>query len=168
MGWTSYYVGAEKDRQKLMIKELENYGDVKVLKSAMRGRVFYGAYTSTNHPEQVRGIVCLTSLRDGDFAYKDMDESTGPYYYDCPKNILDLLTPTENKWALAWREKCRQKKTSIISELNKLPDGSVIEVDGVRYFKHAPAYQFKKSFWKQVDRFNYIPITRIKKYTLIQ
>ncbi len=29
------------------------------------------------------------------FSYNDMDESAGPSYYDCPKGILDMLTPTE-------------------------------------------------------------------------
>ena len=34
----------------------------------------------------------------------------GPYYYDCPKGILDLLTPTDNECANDWRRKCREKK----------------------------------------------------------
>lgn len=29
------------------------------------------------------------------FSYKDMDETEGPCYWDCPKNILNLLTNGE-------------------------------------------------------------------------
>ncbi len=32
----------------------------------------------------------------------------GPYSYDCPAAILDLLTVTDNENALAWRAKCRE------------------------------------------------------------
>lgn len=40
------------------------------------------------------------------FSYKDMDESCGPYLYNCPERILEVLTPTTNEYALKWREEC--------------------------------------------------------------
>ena len=40
---------------------------------------------------------------------KDMDETMLPFYYDCPESILKLLTPTDNKNANIWREKCRKR-----------------------------------------------------------
>lgn len=43
------------------------------------------------------------------FGYKDIDERMGPLRYDCPQQILDLLSPTDNPYALAWREECRRK-----------------------------------------------------------
>lgn len=39
--------------------------------------------------------------------YKFLDESAGPNEADCPASILDLLTPTESAFALAWRAQCR-------------------------------------------------------------
>ncbi len=36
-----------------------------------------------------------------------LTETMGPYNYGCPARILDLLSPTDNEYALAWREKCR-------------------------------------------------------------
>ena len=45
---------------------------------------------------------------DYDIGYKDMDESMGPYQSECPERILNLLTPTENENALAWRQRCRE------------------------------------------------------------
>ena len=33
----------------------------------------------------------------------------GPYKYDCPASILDLLGPPGNDYAAQWREQCRQR-----------------------------------------------------------
>lgn len=41
------------------------------------------------------------------FGYKDMDETMGPCEAECPKDILDLLTPTDRPHAVAWRARCR-------------------------------------------------------------
>lgn len=58
---------------------------------------------------EVIAYVCLlhyTPSYYDNFGYKDMDETMGPYQYDCPERILKLLTPTDNEYALQWREKC--------------------------------------------------------------
>jgi len=44
---------------------------------------------------------------DYDMGYKDMDESMGPCASECPERILNLLTPTDHEYALAWRQRCR-------------------------------------------------------------
>ena len=41
------------------------------------------------------------------FTYKDMSESMGPGEATAPAKVLSLLTPTDNEWATAWRERCR-------------------------------------------------------------
>lgn len=41
------------------------------------------------------------------FGYKDMDESMGPDYHNCPEKILNLLTPTTNENSLEWRKLCK-------------------------------------------------------------
>ena len=48
-------------------------------------------------------IVCNTSTEIG---FKVMDESMGPFYYNCPKKILKMLSPTEYENAIEWREEC--------------------------------------------------------------
>lgn len=60
--------------------------------------------------------------------FKEMDEEMGPYYYKCPKRILKLLSPTDNKEALKWRQKVLEyhdKKT----ELKKIKVGDIIEFE---------------------------------------
>lgn len=43
------------------------------------------------------------------FCYKDMDETMGPYYHNCPERILKLLTPTDRLYAQDWRDACWAK-----------------------------------------------------------
>ncbi len=86
-----------------------------VLRSSIVRRVYYAAVEHVRPADtrEVWACVCLIrynpKARDGYiFAYKDMEESMGPYSYDCPAAILDLLTVTDNENALAWRAKCRE------------------------------------------------------------
>jgi len=166
MGWTEYYAYGEKDKKELMIKDLEQYGTIKVLKSAMVGNVFYGACRAQNSQE-IWGIVCLTSLKNGYFAYKDMDETMHPYYYDCPVSIINMLTPTNNEQANKWRQCCLERKHKQ-KQLSLLPLGAVIEVNGERYYKHAPAYQFKHAFWMHCTNWYYIKATQIRDFKIIE
>ena len=75
------------------------------------------------------------------FSYKDMDETCGPYKCECPKAILDLLTPTDSEWANKWRQACRETLANKAkpNALNKLPIGTVIKFiapyDMVQYKK---------------------------------
>ena len=73
----------------------------------------------------------------------------GPCYYDCPKSILDLLSPTNNEYANNWRAKCREqiaKKTNPNS-LNKLPFNSIIQVTmpfDTTYFRKGDKVKLQK------------------------
>lgn len=40
------------------------------------------------------------------FQYKIMNESEYPYYFDCPIEIINLLSVTDNKLANEWRKAC--------------------------------------------------------------
>lgn len=51
-------------------------------------------------------LIVITDIADGEFGYKDIDETMGPFYYDCPNVILKLLSSTDNEYAKTWREKC--------------------------------------------------------------
>lgn len=176
MGWTSYHAKhytrrGEIDRKsecdEVFTENGEN-GKWEVLKSSMHGSTYYAAVRRTRPSGEsyVFAAVCLTSVDSSDyfdFSYKDMDESMGPYSYDCPLSILDLLSPTENEYALAWRERCRSKAKSRNS-LSNLPIGTTIEFEfagkTMRATKTAPSYQFKTPWWKTGPS-NYISKSRI-------
>ena len=51
----------------------------------------------------------LMEKNEGDWGYKNLDESCGPSYYDCPLKFLDLAQPAPTaEWAVEWRKKVRQ------------------------------------------------------------
>lgn len=80
---------------------------------------------------EVFAIVCALDYRPLDhwnFGYKDMDETMGPYYYNCPERILNLLTPTDNEYALKWRRKCREA-VERRKKVAKIKNGDILEFE---------------------------------------
>lgn len=61
------------------------------------------------------------------FRYKDMSEDVGPMAFDCPARILDLLTPTDSKYANEWRARCRERLDR--RDANRLSDGDYIRFE---------------------------------------
>lgn len=158
MGWTgqhaTHYKNGKIDRKAecdAYFMEDLNKGHFNVLKSSMVGSTYYAAvqrvvkyigkgengeeiYESLPENERTTfGAVFLTSTDAKDyfnFSYKDMDESMGPGHCDCPKSILDLLSPTNDEYANEWRKACYENLTKKKNPngLNKLPVGTVIKV----------------------------------------
>lgn len=134
MGWTSshavyYKSDGQVDRKAecdAYFEEGLNRGYYKVLKSAMVGTVYYAAvkqlsrYSSKEEnkreeiPEKdqkIFGVVFLTSVNQKDyynFSYKNIAENMGPAEDLCPTSILDLLSNTDNEYAIEWRKRCRK------------------------------------------------------------
>lgn len=195
MGWTSYCAQTKYKNGKIIIdrkEECDNIfnqdmvtydsdkviGKYEVLKSAMVGSTYYAAVKRTKFATDtekensiVFAAICLTSTNLKDyynFSYKDMDETCGPYQCDCPKGILDLLTPTDHEYANEWRQACYEnlKKKKEKDSLSKLPIGSVIKYtrgDGIEkvLYKHDAAYQFKRPFWMLADNSGYVSVKYI-------
>jgi hypothetical protein len=177
MGWTSYratyYKKGKIDRKAecdAYFMEGLNKGYFNVLKSSMVGSTYYAAVQGTKRrvgkdengvyiyepiPENERttfGVVFLTSTDSKDyfnFSYKDMDESMGPGYCDCPKGILDLLSPTDNQYANDWRKACYENiaKKNNPNGLSKLPVGTIIKVKmpfDTKYFTEGAEVKLEK------------------------
>lgn len=160
MGWTEtiarHYKNGKVDR-KAEIADIFN-DKYEIIKSTLVGSVWYGA---VKHDNEVFGCVILTSVRNEDwakwFGYKDMDETMGPYYFDCPDSILNLLTPTDNEQANIWRDKCR-KYTKKKKEFKNLPVGTHIKFKRGDEEKHlqlmSPYAQFRTNWWKVLGEYN--------------
>ncbi len=196
MGWTSYHADhynskGQVDRKAecdAYFEEGLNRGHYSVVKSAMRGSVYYAAVRKLKKPngrgedgkvlfvdipvqeQEVFAAIFLTRVDNKDyynFYYKDMEESMCPCECDCPKSILNLLTDTDNNYALEWRKKCREKTEQEKDKLSlkNLPLGSIIRfVIGQKQYeviKHEAAFQFRRPFWYCPDAGTYIPKTRI-------
>lgn len=72
-----------------------------------KARVKFGFFV----PERLFAMVVLLTYAPKSYYniyYKDMDESMGPYYYECPERILKALdnSPPINRDAWEWRQKC--------------------------------------------------------------
>ena len=133
MGWTF----TEKPRSQSVREFFEErfnctneHGSWKILDCASTFTEAYLAVERTlpSGETYVFAMICLIKRVPSDpnynFGYKDMDESMGPCYYNCPKRILDLLTPTDNEYANRWRDECRTRLNK-----PKLVKGLVIEFD---------------------------------------
>lgn len=184
MGWTHCFDGIRKpngeiDRRRecdkifTWVSRDERWNvrcGCRVLKSAMVGSVYYAAVERYNNYTGFRDVgaaVCLTCGRtrwDGTaWGYKDMDETMGPYYYDCPVSILNLLSPTDNQTANEWREECRRhaakarerRRAAKVGFHPFVPHGITVEnrrgswiIGSLGYVR----YRFSKRSWHDFDR----------------
>ena len=190
MGWTSYraqyYKNGTIDRKAecdAYWQEGLNKGHFEVVCSSMVGSVYYGAIrplkkaikdsngdiTYEDIPKKssyVFGVVFLTKTNMKEvynFAYKDMDETMYPGCLDCPKKVLDCLTPTTNENAIAWREACRVNilNKKLKPTLSNIPIGTIIQFKsytGKVYTveKMAPAYQFRTPWFYDKENNCYV------------
>lgn len=117
--------GWERDTGEMLVKST-------CLKHCCRGGVFSGVLwsvwerTYTKDGEQVqpteRWIQCdLLRCDQGEWGYKDMEESMGPYYFSCPLSYLNLVPIDQYGGNAEWREQViehhrrRAKKTEDVS-----------------------------------------------------
>lgn len=114
MGWT--FTSREKGISDKQFFQREWGSQAEILESSRKGMTIYQAirYTDNNGVVHVGGMVILTQLAKDmyNFGYKDIDEQMGPCEADCPDKILDLLTPTESEYAIAWRQRCRENNAN--------------------------------------------------------
>ena len=114
MGWTTIRANHFKNGKVDRLQEIydmwenQNEGRTHVVKMSLVGTVVYGAIQVVE-TGMVWGLVVLTSVKREDFSYKDLDESCGPYSYNCPVTILELLSPTTNENSLEWRKRCYER-----------------------------------------------------------
>lgn len=85
-------------------------GKCTILKGSVVGEAYYAAVRCADG-----SVFALVVLLEGPgVCYKEMSEDMGPYYYECPKNILALLTPTDCKTAQEWRAKCGMAQLDLV------------------------------------------------------
>jgi len=130
-----------------------------ILASALVGSTWYAAQRIERASEKpfTTALVVLTTRRGGCFGYKDMSEACGPCEVDCPKRIMDLLSPVSDlphaSCAQDWRdrvvarraEKARQRKA-----ISNLTPGARIKL--------AEPVRFSSGF--EADEFTVLPRCR--------
>jgi len=83
-------------------------------------------------------MLCLISCDKGQWGYKDMDESAGPSYYDCPVLLIKLVESMAggeppNEYAKNWRQKCRDYAARRKENSKPKVAGTVVELYGKQY-----------------------------------
>lgn len=126
-------------------------------------RVFYAAVanndTSPYLPGRTWALVVLmrTSRKPGEyvnFYYKDLTETMGPAEDACPDRILDLLSPTDNAYAIEWRNRCRARNVRR-AKAKTLVHGQIVQFANPIAFTHG---------FGQAQRFRYLHKDRMTRW----
>lgn len=129
MGWKSMYTGfGSKDSKAIkefLLNEWNRDKKFEALDYSRKGNVVYMAvkHLDTN---EVFATVTLISFENGEFFWKDMDETCGPGQVECPQRILKLLTPTEYEYAKNWRKKCWEFHEKNCTGAKKYQHGDIL------------------------------------------
>ena len=170
MGWTGTYIGrcpkgaeriAEAVRQEGVEWSDEKRGIIaKVIDSALVGSTVYCAVHYINEEkniDEVYGCVILTHYKrgNGEFTTKAISETMGPGDIDCPKRILEKLSPTDREFAIKWRERCKARLAEKTSDrLAKVDFGKAVKLTGKGY-EGITLYAYKRKKTKVfVDYFS--------------
>ena len=113
MGWIGYTATQFKYGKVDLVAEIRNYleeYDEKILDIECVNDVVYASLLENDKlgNSKTRGYVFVTSVDDDFFNFFEMCEEMGPVVSECPNRILDLLSPTNEESALAWRSRCRE------------------------------------------------------------
>jgi hypothetical protein len=108
MGWTGIENdGLRRDAREHIARGIGAETERRTLAAKRIGGVIYGAYWGED--DKIIGLVLLLEQHNGWTHYKAMTEAEGPAEAGCPADILSLLDETDEEYAIAWRERCRQK-----------------------------------------------------------
>jgi len=134
MGWTFYHLDNPNKVEEVRNLYTWESGDAtcRVVDITTSGNVVYAAVHYRSSKENyIHAAVVLTANRNDwfNFGYKAMSEDMWPGYTDCPKHILDKLTPTNNEYALEWRKACEDKRKRK-NALARLKEGTRIMSGG--------------------------------------
>lgn len=112
MGWTESSEWGSKESLVQYLTSPSYLGDsLKLIASAVRGQTLWEVVECVRdtqyHREGHRVILCfLMRANSGSWAYKDMDESMGPYDASCPLKFFDMV-PDPGADATAFRARTR-------------------------------------------------------------
>jgi hypothetical protein len=123
----------------------------KLVDISVRGNVAYCAVRSPRTGEIFAAVVRLVK-DNGDWNHRDMEERSGPYYWDCPARILDKLSPTDHEYALEWRKRCRDRLAQSKTRKDMKP-GTVIRLeDPVTFSDGVTESEFTCDIWQMGPR----------------
>ena len=103
MGWTSSDSWTRKSHAiAAAIEEIKDNGY-----SIVAQKIGKEAYFVVERDNKRLILIYIFEKNAGEWAFKDMDESSGPFCYNCPKKFFDLVPNATNP---GWRQKCLNKQ----------------------------------------------------------
>ena len=104
MGW--YY---NWDTRKELIDHLtqQHSETQRTLRHCTRDNILWALHlcTISGEPKRLVGCYLLNKDHSDGWGYKPMDETMGPFYYNCPKTYIRDASPPINQTAADWRAK---------------------------------------------------------------
>lgn len=156
MGWVFYRDPPADERAEI----ISLFAPYHVEYLSKRGTTWYVAFSFevcrpslVENPLQkctTAGIV-LTKRYAGEWGYKTLDETAGPYQFDAPLKLLDLLSETDNTHALEWRQACRDRAV-LRAKIRSIKDGDRIKLDSPLDFGSFEEDTFRAVDWKNYTK----------------
>lgn len=139
MGWTVVdHRSAGEGHEEFFAREILGEHQ-EILASAHIGGTFYAAVREQRSGEAWALVVLTTGRAGARFGWKEMEESMGPVESECPAHILDLLSPTADEHALAWRARCRAR----LERLAAVIPGAQVRFDADFLTPEGPCRRFE-------------------------
>jgi hypothetical protein len=63
-------------------------------------------YVAYRLNDTVSALVVLREFEGNEVSYKVLDETEGPFEAHASQAFLDVLSPTDNQYAIEWRSRC--------------------------------------------------------------
>ena len=108
MGWT-YWQGEHRPTDEILRDSYESVGHT-VVAAGVRGGAWYAALQPAGET-YVTALVVEFKRGGGQFGYRSMEETWGPFLADCPPAVFAALSPLDQLpqpgFAARWRERVR-------------------------------------------------------------
>ncbi len=121
MGWTSKrYMGNnthtsfnDEDVKDLLWNDFTTWGYKFAMVHLVKARTVHDhneIYALTKAPSgAVFIMVIIVDIKDGEIFWKDIPDSMGPAYYNCPKQIVRMAPDNNDDYSPHWRDECAKK-----------------------------------------------------------
>ena len=113
MGWMFPY--HTEERKTLIADRVKTFEDEnvksEVLRHCVRGNNLWKLMQVTYKTNgEVQRYVALDMMAksDGVWGYKDLDDASGPCYYNCPLSYVEACTELNVGYATKWRQSVRE------------------------------------------------------------
>lgn len=130
MGW----LYTEKIKGERIVDHLKRteFAGCDIVAASVKLRSAIVAYRSADQIVKAAVVLLDHDRQKGVLGVKVIDEDMGPFCYEAPKKLLDLLSPTSDPTASRWRDLCRiqaDRKEKIRGDLT----GKKIDLYGRSY-----------------------------------